>query len=250
MTHRELELPDTGVVRIAVDPGRLPRSTGAPGPNRFDDPRPNTLSPFIVRYTATTARGCFLELLGWLRPDADARTAEAAVVDDDTASVSAPNDDDNLRQAITDYLAERRVGRFLGQRLRFVSIDDPGLQAELDREPAVRALLDSPDGRAALSGDGSARRPRLDGAAVRLASVFGRDLTRHCSLAIHDRVPAPAGVHYRSRFDDDEDCWAIFGHVPLTLVEDAALSATTPVHRNALRSVAALWGLPLPREWE
>jgi len=80
--------------------------------------------------------------------------------------------------------------------------------------------------------------------------VFGRDLTRHCSLAIHDRVPAPAGVHYRSRFDDDEDCWAIFGHVPLTLVEDAALSATTPVHRNALRSVAALWGLPLPREWE
>lgn len=131
-----------------------------------------------------------------------------------------------------------------------MSIDDPGLQAELDREPAVRALLDSPDGRAALSGDGSARRPRLDGAAVRLASVFGRDLTRHCSLAIHDRVPAPAGVHYRSRFDDDEDCWAIFGHVPLTLVEDAALSATTPVHRNALRSVAALWGLPLPREWE
>jgi hypothetical protein len=39
--------------------------------------------------------------------------------------------------------------------------------------------------------------------------VFGRDLTRHCSLAIHDRVPTPAGIHYRSRFDDDEDCWAI-----------------------------------------
>ena len=186
------------------------------------------MSPFVVRYTATTVRGCLLELLGWLRPNPQAAAAEAAVLDEDADSVPASSDaEQNLRQAIADYLAGRRVGRFVSERpLRLVSIVDPGLQAELDMKPAVRALLDSTDGRAALMADGSVGWPRLDGAAIRLASVFGRDLTRHCSLAIHDRVPpdAPPGIHYRSRFDDDEDCWAIYGHEPLTLAEDIALS--------------------------
>jgi hypothetical protein len=54
-------------------------------------------------------------------------------------------------------------------------------------------VLDSTKGRAALTANGSVGRSRLDGAAVRLASVFGRDLTRHCSLAIHDRVPHTGG---------------------------------------------------------
>ena len=205
----------------------------------------------MVRYTATSVRGCLLELLGWLRPDPSAEAAEAAVLDEDADSDPALDVEQNLRQAIADYLAERRVGRFVSKRpLQLVSMADPGLQAELDKEPAVRALLDSTEGRAALTANGSAGRPRLDGAAVRLASVFGRDLTRHCSLAIHDRVPTPAGIHYRSRFDDDEDCWAIYGHVPLTLTEDIGLSPASPVHRTALCDVADLWDLPLPHEWE
>ncbi len=101
----------------------------------------------MVRYTATTARGCLLELLGWLRPNPQAAAAEAAVVDEDADFVPTVEAEQSPRQAIADYLAGRRVGRFASERaLRLVSIVDPGLQAELDGEPAVRALLDSPEG--------------------------------------------------------------------------------------------------------
>ena len=72
-------LPEQGVVRVHYDPAALPRLGDAAGTNRFDDPRPRTEHRYLVRYTATTLRGCLLELLDALRTNGAATDREAAV---------------------------------------------------------------------------------------------------------------------------------------------------------------------------
>lgn len=74
-------LPKAGVVRLHHDPAILPKVHGEVGHNRFDDPRVGTIDRYVVRYTATTLRGCLLESLDWLRPDGEANAAEAEVVE-------------------------------------------------------------------------------------------------------------------------------------------------------------------------
>lgn len=247
---RPIPLPAAGVVRVHYDPGALPSYQDVVGRNRFDDPRPNSVDRYVMRYTATTLRGCLLELLDGLRPDPDALLREDQVVDNSdhvTISAAVEPEAGELEQAIADFLAGRHVGLLSGESLHALSIDDPALQAELDQEPAVRALLDSSEGHAALSPAG--RKPHLDQAAVRLSTEFGRDLTRACSLAIRDRADRPDGIHYRSRHDDAEDCWAVYDHAPVRLLESCPLDAANPAHRVVLQDVAALWSLPLPREW-
>lgn len=256
-------LPQQGVVRVHYDPAALPRLGDAAGTNRFDDPRPRTEHRYLVRYTATTLRGCLLELLDALRIDGEAAEREAAVTDDADTDADATDTQDGAAedgaavlaarpwQAIEDYLAGRHVGMIHGPGLQLVSVDDPVLQASLDREPGVRALLDSPEGRQVLlpAGAGRGRRAHLDGAAVRLSSELGRDLTRACSLALRDRAHPPAGIHYRSRHDDAEDCWALYDHASVTAGDVVPLSSTDSVHRDALHHIAALWDLPLPPNW-
>lgn len=159
-----------------------------------------------MRYTASTLRGCLLESLDWLRPNPDAAAREAGIDED------AKPDDEHLEApapawaALTDFLQGRQVGRLTGRRLRLLSINDPRLQAQLDQEPAVRALLDSTEGRTVLAPRGR-NTPRLDQAAIRLSTPFGRDLTQVRSVAIWDRRPRPDGIHHRRRHDDDEHCW-------------------------------------------
>lgn len=239
-------LPDAGVLRVHHDPAALPRYEGTVGPHRFDDPRPNSLDRYVMRYAASTLRGCLLELLAWLRPNDQAAEREADVVDE-LAPVVAHEPD----QAMAQYLNNRYVGTIIGPDLRLVSINDPDMQAELDRAAAVRALLDSPDGRAALltADTRPSRRAHLDQAAVRLSSDLGRDLTRACSLALRDRADRPDGIHYRSRHDDAEDCWAIYDHatVEITVIP---LSPTVQSHRAALRDVATMWNLKVPAGWQ
>jgi hypothetical protein len=150
-------------------------------------------------------------------------------------------------RAVADFLDGRQVGLLEVEGLVALSINDPGLQAELDREPAVRALLDSPEGQAALGG--GRQKAHLDEAAVRLSTDLGRDLTRACSLAIRDRDDRPDAIHYRSRHDDAEDCWAIYDHAPVQLVQATALDPADVDHREALVSVASLWQLALPQQW-
>lgn len=155
-------------------------------------------------------------------------------------------------QGVADYLATLSVGRVrVGAPFAFVSLDDSSVQAALDEEPGVRALLDSPEGRAALlsAHAGPNRRAHLDGAAVRLSTPFGRDLTQLCSLALHDRRPELSGLHYRSRHDDSEDCWALYDRAVVEVVDVVPLSSTDPRHRAVLASIAALWRLPLPPDW-
>lgn len=241
--------PAAGVVRVSYEPGRLPRASDAVGPNRFDDPRPNSRDRFLIRYAATSLRGCLLELLAAFRPNDEAAELEQTVATDD--GQAKPDTDEQLRSALAAYLAGRRVATLkTPRRTQFLSIDDAVLQAELDREPAVRALLDSAEGRAALALPDGRDRPRLDGAAVRLSTSFGRDLSQHCALAIRDRTPTPGGIHYRSRHDDAEDCWAIYDHVDVMISGNSLLDPGDPAHRDTLRAVAGLWLLPLPSQWQ
>ncbi len=232
------------------DPWALPPYQDIVGHNRFDDPRPNSTDRYVVRYLATTLRGCMLELLDWLRPSPDALTREAQVVEDaeDAPPTGADQATEVLKQAIADFLGGRHVGLLEGKSVQTLSIDDPAVQAELDRATAVRALLDSPEGRAALSPAG--RTPHLDQAAVRLSTEFGRALTQACSLAIRDRDDRPDGIHYRSRHDDGEDCWALYDHAKVQLRESVPLDPSNSDHRVALEDVAALWDLPLPPAWK
>lgn len=239
-------LPASGVLRVHYDPWALPPYQDVVGHNRFDDPRPNSIDRYVVRYLATTLRGCLLELLDWLRPNPDALIRESQVVDDE-GSPPAEQAIESLEQAIMDFLDGRYVGLLEGQSVQTLSIDDPLVQAELDRATAVRALLDSPAGRAALSPAG--RTPHLDQAAVRLSTEFGRALTQACSLAMRDRDDRPDGIHYRSRHDDNEDCWALYDHAKVQLLESVHLDPGNSDHRAALQDVAILWGLRLPPPW-
>lgn len=235
------------MLRLHYDPAALPKRQGQVGPHRFDDPRPNSLDRYVVRYTATTLRGCLLESLAWLRPDPDAAAREDSVDDNAEPDDEHPEPPAPAWAALVDFLQDRQVGRLSGRRrLQLLSINDPYLQAELDQEAAVRALLDSPDGRKALAPQGRSN-ARLNEAAVRLSTPFGRDLTQACSLAIWDRRPQPDGVHHRSRHDDKEHCWALFDHAEVRLVELAPFDpATHPEHRRHLHDIADLWGLALP----
>lgn len=247
---RTTPLPPAGVIRVAFKPGELPTPRDAVGPNRFDDPRPRTMDRYVVRYTGRSLRGCLLELLAWLRPDPAALMREAQVLDDadlgDESQAMLVAQEVEAR-AVADFLKGRQVGLLKVEELVALSINDPGLQAELDREPAVRALLDSPEGQAALGG--GRHKAHLDEAAVRLSTDLGRDLTRACSLAIRDRDNRPDAIHYRSRHDDAEDCWAIYDHAPVQLAHSTALDPADVDHREALLSVASLWQLVLPQEW-
>lgn len=238
-------------MRVHYDPAALPQLGDEPGTNRFDDPRPRSSQDrYVMRYAATNLRGCLLELLDWLRTtDSDATEREAAVINNDA---SAPTPPAEPWQALQDYLTGRHVGVLTGPDLQLVSIDDSALQAELDREPGVRALLDSELARAALLPAGAAaprRRAHLDGAAVRLSTDRGRDLTRAASLALRDRPSPPDGIHYRSRHDDAEDCWALYDHAQVIVDDIQPLSPEVPGHRLAVQDVASLWDLPLPPAW-
>jgi len=140
---RTRTFPAAGVVRVGYQPGELPRVSDAVGPNRFDDPRPNSRDRFLIRYAATTLRGCLLELLAAFRPNDEAAELEQRVTGSDQHA--DPDPDEQLRSALATYLTGRRLATLKApRRTRFLSIDDAFLQAELDREPAVRALLDSP----------------------------------------------------------------------------------------------------------
>ena len=244
----QVPLPEVGVLRVSFDPARLPQArAGVVGPNRFDDPRPRTQDRYVMRYGASTLRGCLLELLDALRPLGAAAQREGDVVDD----APVPGPAEPPCHAVARYLTGRKVAAITSPDLSVVSINDPALQQLLDHVAAVRALLDTPAARAVLlpSGAGQDVQVRLDGAAVRLSSDLGRDLTRAASLVLRDLDPALGGIGYRSRHDDDEHCWAIYDHAPVEVSTATALSADNEEHRQALSAVATLWNLPLPPPW-
>lgn len=238
--------PRGGVVRVHPAPMELPAKSDRPGPYRFDDPRPRSEDRFVIRYTASTIRGCLLELVDWMRDNQTATVREAAIDVDDPDYVEAPAVGD--QGVLREYLLDRRVATMIADDPLVASINDPVLQNELDQEPAVRAVLDARPARDALLEAGG-KAAHLDNAAVRLASEVGRDITRACALALYDRPEPPGVIHFRSRHDDAEDCWAIYGHTRVEQVDEVPLSPEVPAHREALLSVAMMWGLEVPATW-
>lgn len=200
-----------------------------------------------MRYAASSVRGCLLELLDGWRPSALAAQREEAVVDDDCVPAPAGP----AWAALDTYLADRRVAVITSPSLPVVSINDPQLRATLDHVAAARALLDGDEARSALLPAGADPRTqaRLDGAVVRLVSELGRDLTRTVSLVLHDLHPDLCGIHYRSRHDDNEDCWAIYSYATVHISDPEPLTPPNAEHRAALTSVAAMWHLDLPPHW-
>lgn len=241
-----VEWPSSGVLRVHVEPRSLPHLGDEPGGNRFDDPRPRTIDRFLMRYAATSLRGCLLELLAALRDNEEARAREASIDADDPDLIDPPHVAD--WQHIADFLHKRKVAALVAHNLSVVSINDPALQHDLDEEPAVRALLDSESVRRALREAGGSR-VHLDNAAVRLSSEAGRYITQACALALFDRESRPHAIHYRSRHDDSEDCWAIYHHAPVQIGPAEQLSPDVPAHADALNAVANLWDLPVPPSW-
>ena len=240
--------PAAGVVRVHYNPAALPQLGDQPGANRFDDPRPRTIDRFTIRYAATSLRGCLLELLAHLRDSGGAHEREAAVdVTDDPDFDPGPTV--HPWQHIADFLHGRKVAVLQATDPHVLSINDPAVQHALDSEPAVRAVLDTEAAKALLLEVGG-KAVHLDNAAVRLSTSLGRYLTQACALALYDRRSRPDVIHYRSRHDDAEDCWAIYHHADVTFEEPVDLSPTVEEHAQALRSVAALWALPLPPQWQ
>lgn len=238
--------PAEGVLRVHFDPAALPHLGDEPGANRYDDPRPRTMDRFVVRYAATTLRGCMLELLAAFRDNAEANDRIDAIDDDDPDLVAAPAVAD--WQHIADFLDQRKVATISADGLATVSMNDPVVQRDLDREPAVRAVLDTDAARQALlERDGTD--VHLDNAAIRLSSETGRYITQACALALYDRDAKPDAIHYRSRHDDNEDCWAIYHHAAVQIGAADPLSPDVPEHAESLNDVAKLWDLPLPPAW-
>jgi hypothetical protein len=207
---------------------------------------PAPFDRFLIRYAGTTLRGCLLEVLAHLRPNAEAQQREAAVDGDDPDLVEPTESAD--WQHIADFLDGRKVARIQADHPTIASVNDPALLRELDTEPAVRALLDGEPARTALLEPGGGR-VHLDNAAIRLASAVGRDITQACALALYDRPDHPGVIHYRSRHDDAEDCWAIYDHQAVVFGQAVELSPDLAEHAAAVRSVADLWNLPLPPPW-
>ncbi|MBA3885924.1 MAG: RES domain-containing protein [Acidobacteria bacterium] len=219
-------------------PRAAPARERASWPNRFDDPRPNAENRYLVRYFATTLRGGLLEALAWLRPDEQA-TQHLQVV-----AGAGGDKEPQLADAVADYLATRKVAMCtFPNEVLFVDIHAPEALAVLDTNLNVEPLLTAPRGRVAL-GEGN-RRPHLDQAAVLLASSFGRDVTRHCSLAIWDAEALYSGIAYRSRHDLVEWCWAAFDRTAVEFADSAQLSPDVEDHFEAVGAVAEMWQLPI-----
>lgn len=118
----------------------------------------------------------------------------------------------------------------------------PSFSSSSSAHPRVRAALER-------SGLGTAERPaELDEGTIRLAGPQRAiDHTSSGSGDLRGR-PRPAGFAYRSRLDDHERCWALYGHTPVRFDPPEWLAPDVPEHAK-VRSAARFFGLPVPSDW-
>lgn len=81
----------------------------------------------------------------------------------------------------------------------------------------------------------------LDEDTVRLGGPLGRRVTQTVSRVVYDETEA-VGLHYSSRLDAEEPCWAVFDWAPMTFSKTAPINPQDP----ALKSAAPSLGLTLP----
>jgi hypothetical protein len=232
------DLPDE-LVRVHWQPEVLKRPPYDLDPeamSRFDDPE----GRFGVRYLATRLRGCLVETMARFRPSPAVESLLAAVegVGDD--------DLDPTRDAgLLEWLSGQKVGHcVIGVAdPNIVDVDAAESLVALDKHPGVRIALDQ-------SGLGSSANPaRLDSGVVRLPGPVGRPITQAVSRAVYEWYDGVHGLRYASRLDGTEICWGLYDSTPVTFTIEP-LSLDEPDHREAVRSVAALYEVALPEEWQ
>ena len=234
MARSAVGFPAAGAWRLHPRPGQLSSRATSPPKDRFDDPQLR----YRVRYLATTRRGCMLEVLDHFRPNLEAETKLSVVAIDGYSIL-----DDEPAGSVPDrWLSVQQFGR--GSMLpaaRFADVRDSNLLAELNEHPDVKA---------ALAASKLGRTTRLDGGTIRLGGPIGRAITQAVSRAIHDDENRYTGICYRTRFDDTEDCWAVFDdRAFVTFDPDEPLSLLNTAHMQALHDVAARYNLTLPPIW-
>jgi len=224
--------PSAGTLRVHPAPERLlAPEPERPGLNRFDDPAGRV----AVRYTASRLVGCLRETMARFRPSPAAEAALAAVggIDADDCDWE-PNDVD----AIGDWLAAQQVGTVRITSVGpFIDVERDELLVGLDKHPRVRAALSVLDASA-----------RLDTAWVRLGGTIGRPVSQAVGVAVREWIPRALGIGYRSRLATNEPCWAIWDTTSV-VVTSVALDPSDPLHRDAVRTVAAAYEIDLPESW-
>jgi hypothetical protein len=136
------------------------------------------------------------------------------------------------------------LGLGLGQA-QFVDVTDADVLAELNARPRVRAALLTH-----LAAESLGDNPRLDGGTIRLAGPLGRGITQAVSREIYEDAAHYAGIAYSTRFDDHEQCWALYDdRVIVQFDGEQPLDALNTDHIQALNSVAVTYRLVLPPNW-
>ena len=225
--------PSAGTLRVHPAPEvLLAPEPERPGLNRFDDPD----GRLGVRYTATRLIGCLRETLARFRPSPHAEATLTAISGIDPDDVDPPEDD---TRAIADWLDAQRVGTVRVTSVGpFIDIERDELLVGLDKHPRVRAALATLDPAA-----------RLDVAWVRLGGTIGRPVSQAVGVAVREWIPDALGIGYRSRLATDEPCWALWESTGVS-VTSVALDPADPIHRDAVRTVAAAYEIDLPVIWQ
>jgi hypothetical protein len=233
--------PTEGAFRVHRAPTQLRPRDGDTKPDRFDDPR----GEYRVRYFASTFRGSFLEVIDHFRAaqdDVEQVIARTPVLPGTTDVLS-----DEPAGLVPDaWLSRQRytVGHLLAGRA-FVDVADAQTLAVLHRSPDIQQVLRSREVREAFGPN-----VRLDLGTICAVGSVGRMITQAVSQAVFLHPSRPSGICYRTRFDPDEMCWAVFDErTEMEFTTPAPLDYTDPDIRTALHSVAKLYGLTLPAHW-
>jgi RES domain len=238
------EVPAEGVVRVHPEPGALPRLRHeGRGQNRFDDPE----GTFVMRYAASTLRGCLVETMARFRPRPRAEALLNQIEDLDEQDLAHEVEQIGSRaEAVGEWLAAQKLGLLKvdssgSHRVQVIDIDDPNVLDQLDKHPAVRQALEE-------SGLGTDLDPaRLDAGVIRIGGPVGRPITQAVARAVLDWLRGDV-IAYWSRLDSSERCWAIYDHVPVD-VSESTLNAGDPTIYAAVTDVAARFEIPLSEPW-
>jgi hypothetical protein len=174
--------------------------------------------------------------LARFRPSPNAEATLVAISGIDPDDVDPPENDTH---AIADWLDAQRVGTVRVTSVGpFIDIERDELLVGVDKHPRVRSALSALDPAA-----------RLDVAWIRLGGTIGRPVSQAVGVAVREWIPESLGIGCRSRLATDEPCWAIWESTGVS-VTSVALDVADPIHRDAVRRVAAAYEIDLPAAWQ
>lgn len=241
-----LTLPAEGVWRVHPDPELLPRAPrfedGEIAQSRFDDPA----GQYKVRYCASTLRGALLEVVSAsfrVRRAVEDRVSaitNAEPAPGDLADLAEPKDLEGPGRIPTRWLTAQSVARCaVDQTTQFVDVLDAQFLAEYSFRPRIRRSIDRHLGELY----------DLDAGTILLNLEHGRPITQSVSAELWSEENSWSGIHYLSRLDLKEHCWAIYDRTQVQFDTPQPLDHSDASHRSALQSVAALLRLDLPSPW-